>query len=208
MSADPDAGRRLPVPLEKDDGTSRVVDALLSVVARVPASERGSETDPRRAALGIARQAASRAAVTASSLAMPPGPLGWLTIGPELVAVWRIQAQMVADVAAVYGKTATLNREHMLFCLFRHTAAQAMRDICVRVGERWLVRRVSLQALHRVAYAVGVRTTQRSIGRGISRWLPVAGAVGVGIYAFYDTDRVAAAAIDLFERDVCFDTDA
>ncbi len=208
MSADPGAGRRLPVPREQKEESSRIVDALLSVVARVPESERGSETDPRRAARGIARQAASRAAMTASSLAMPPGPLGWLTIVPELVAVWKIQAQMVADVAAVYGKTATLNREHMLFCLFRHTAAQALRDVCVRVGERWLVRRASLQALHRVAYAVGVRTTQRSIGRGISRWIPIAGAVGVGVYAFYDTDRVAAAAIELFERDAFFIADA
>ena len=45
---------------------------------------------------------------------MPPGPLGWLTIAPELLAVWKIQAQMVSDLAGVYGKAATLTREHMV----------------------------------------------------------------------------------------------
>ena len=51
-------------------------------------------------------------------------------------------------------------------------------------------------------------TARRSIGRGLSRWLPVIGAVGVGAYAFYDTDRVAAAAIELFEQDVDFEPEA
>src|SRR4029453_11835577 len=84
----------------------------------------------------ISRRAAAKAAVTAGSLAMPPGPLGWLTIAPELLAVWKIQAQMVSDLAGVYGKAATLTKEHMGYCLFRHTAAQLVRDVAVRVVQR------------------------------------------------------------------------
>lgn len=34
-----------------------------------------------------------------------PGPLGLLTILPDMYAIWRVQAQLVADIAAVYGKT-------------------------------------------------------------------------------------------------------
>lgn len=202
MSAERDPEPRLPAVPDPDGGRTRVADAVLAVVTRVPETRRHAERNPRLAAAEIARRAASRAAVTAGSLAIPPGPAGWLTIVPELVAVWRIQAQMVADVAGVYGKSATLNREHLLFCLFRHTAAQAFRDVFVRAGERWLIRRASLKALDRFAFTIGASTARRSIGRGLSRWLPVIGAVGVGAYAFYDTDRVAAAAIELFEQDV------
>ena len=48
------------------------------------------------------------------------------------------------------------------------------------------------------ARKVGVRLTERGIGRGVARWLPVIGAMGVGAYAWYDTRHVARTAINLF----------
>jgi hypothetical protein len=90
----------------------------------------------------------------------------------------------------------------MVYCLFKHAAAQAVRDLVVRVGERFIVRRVSLRAIETIARAVGTRFTQRVLGKGVARWLPVAGAVGVGSYAYYDTWQVAQTAIELFQRDI------
>ena len=40
--------------------------------------------------------------------------------------------------------------------------------------------------------------TQRVIGRGIARWIPVAGAAGVAGYAYGDTMRVAEPSTELF----------
>jgi hypothetical protein len=165
---------KVPGGSENSQEGRRLVTAILDFLATVPGTERHQETAPARAAREISRRAAAKAAVTAGSLAIPPGPLGWLTMVPELVAVWKIQAQMVSDLAGVYGKSAWLTREHMLYCLFRHTAAQALRDITVRIA-------------------------QRSARGSLVRWVPVAGAVGVGAYAFYDTRQVATTAIDLFE---------
>ena len=168
---------RLPTRRHSATTDSRVIEAILELLAKVPSTDRHAERVPANVAREISRRAAAKAAVTAGSLAMPPGPLGWLTIGPELLAVWTIQAQMVSDLAGVYGKTATLTKEHMVYCLFRHTAVQLLRDVAVRVA-------------------------QRAAGGGIARWLPVVGAVGVGAYAFYDTSQVAATAIELFEKGV------
>jgi hypothetical protein len=39
---------------------------------------------------------------------------------------------MVADVAACFGKTAQLNRQTMIYCLFRHGAAMLVRDVVAR----------------------------------------------------------------------------
>lgn len=177
----------------------RIASAVLDLVGQVPGTrEPPQPVDPHDQAALIIRRAASRAAMTAGGLALPAGPLGWLTILPELVAVWRLQAQMVADIAGVYGRQADLTREHMIFCLFRHTAAQAMRDLLARVGERWLVQRVPLATLQRVATAVGMSLSRRAVRRTLSRWLPVAGAVGVGAYAWYDTRQVGKTAVALF----------
>lgn len=177
---------------------NKIVEAILNFVGQIPhTSERLSDT-PADRARSIANAAAMKAAVTAGALALPPGPLGWLTILPELIAIWKIQAQMVADIAGAYGKEAFLTRQQMLYCLFRHAAVQAVRDLVVRVGERFLVRRVSLRVLQTIATKIGVRITQRVIGKAISRWLPFIGPLGVGAYAYYDTGQVAQTSIELF----------
>ncbi len=175
-----------------------VTRAILDFVSQVPASHVGTRPDPDEAARQISRRAAQRAALTASSLALPPGPLGWLTLAPEMIAIWKIQAQMVSDIAAAYGCHATLGREQMLWCLFRHTAAQAFRDLVVRAGDRLLFQRLSQRAAQRVARQIGERLSRRLLGKSMSRWLPVIGALGVGGYAFFDTQQVARTAIALF----------
>jgi hypothetical protein len=178
---------------------SRMARAITDFIAQIPPSrvEHGV-ADPDAQARRVAASAAQRAALTAGSLALPPGPLGWLTVLPELVAIWKIQGQMVSDIAAAYGKHAQLGREQMLWCLFRHTAAQAFRDLVVRLGDRMLFRRISFGALQHVAQRIGVSVSQRAVGKGLSRWLPVIGALGVGGYAYYDTGQVAKTAIELF----------
>ncbi len=112
---------------------------------------------------------------------------------------------MVADIAGIYDKNAYLTREQMIYCLFRHTAAQAVRDLVVRVGERILVQGVSLGAMQVIAREVGISITRRAIRKGVSRWLPVIGALGVGTYAYFDTAQVARTAIELFEREITLD---
>lgn len=177
---------------------TRLGDAVLELASHVPASHAVPVAGPHAHARAIATSAAHRAALAAGTLALPPGPFGWLTIVPELVAIWGIQRQMVADIAAVFGASAGLTRSHMLYCLFRHAAAQALRDVGVRVGSRLLVREVPLRTFERLAARIGVHVSRRVAGRGIARWMPMVGAVGVGAYAYYDTRQVARTAIELF----------
>lgn len=187
---------------------NKVTQAILDFVSKVPASRIDGSADPDAEARRIGNHAARRAALTAGSLALPPGPLGWLTILPELTLIWKIQGQMVSDIAAAYGRHAELGREQMLWCLFRHTAAQAFRDVVVRMGDRLVFRRMSHGIAQRVAKQIGVKLTQRKVGEGISRWLPVVGALGVGAYAYYDTGHVASTAIALFSGDMEIAADA
>ena len=116
--------------------------------------------------------------------------------------MWKIQAQMVADIAGAFGKENYLSREQMLYCLFRHTAAQAMRDIAVRVGERMLVRRATLKVLESSLQKIGVRLTQRLLGKSVTRWLGPLAALGVAAYSYYDTGKVAQSSIDFFGSDL------
>jgi uncharacterized protein (DUF697 family) len=189
-----------------DEPLNVLVQAILDFIGKVPSSDEPTiPGDPLPHVQSLASRAALKASGLSATLALPPGPFGMATIIPDLIAIWKIQAQMVADIASAYGKTAYLTQEQILYCLFRHAAAQAVRDLVVRVGERMLVRRVSLRVFQNAARKVGMKVTQRLIAKSISRWLPIIGALGVGAYAYYDTGQVAATAIDLFSREIDFD---
>lgn len=182
-----------------------VVDAIMDLVVFIPPSTEKAVDNPAERAQTIARLAARNASLMAGTLALPLGPFGWLTVLPELVGVWKLQSQMVSDIANVYGKQSTLGREQMLYCLFKQVSAQLMRDVVVRVGERALVKHVSSQLLQSMAQVLGVKITQSILQKGASRFVPLVGAIGVGAYAYFDTLQVAKNATDLFERDIIFD---
>jgi hypothetical protein len=202
MAKKPDHALVLASEAGGTDIASRIGAAILGFVGDVPRSRETRSAAPAESARQVAARAAAKAATAAGTLALPPGPLGWLTILPEMVAVWRVQANMVADIAALYGRQGTLTQEQMLYCLFKHTASQAMRDLVVRAGERWLVKKATLQVLQAIARRIGAKVSERAVTSTASRWLPVVGAIGVAAYAYYDTAQVAKAAIALFGREI------
>lgn len=199
---------RLPVS-RRDGGDDRgISQAVLELVAAIPASREEAQDSPEARIEALTARAAKSAAGIAGAAALVPGPLGLLSLVSDVVGVWCVQAQLVADIAAVYGKTPTLTTETMLYCLFRHLLSQGIRDVVVRAGERYVVRAASRGVLKRLAGIVGVQTTQRAVGKLAARYAPVVGAMGVGAYAFYDTRRVARTARELFSAQLVFDAAA
>jgi hypothetical protein len=186
--------------------TDKIIEAILSVVGHIPSSTEAQSADPDGRAQRTVGNASIKAATVSAVLSIPPGPLGMLTIVPDLIAIWKIQAQMVADIAAEYGKSAKLTRESMIYCLFKHAAAQAVRDLAVRVGGRLLIKRPALRVIQQTLAKVTVKITQRAAGKAISRWLPIISTIGVGAYAYYDTAQVGQTAMDLFSSE--FDVEA
>ena len=183
----------------------KVSEAILALVIKVPSSREAPASAGALAQVrsrAIARNASRKASLLASSMALPPGIFGWLTFLPEIVGVWKIQAQMVADIAAVHDQSATLKREQMLYCLFKHVSAQLVRDEVVRAGERFLEQKASGAMLQSIAQKLGVKVTQGLVGKGVSRFVPILGAVGVGAYAYFDTTRVGQTAVELFTHGV------
>jgi len=179
-----------------------IAKAILGIVSTIPATTEPLSASPKERARVIQTGAALKAATVSGSLALPPGPWGVLTVLPDLLAIWRIQAQMVADIAGAFGKTAQLTREQLLYCLFRHAAAQVVRDLAARVGQRMIFRPVTLRALQSIAHRLGVKVTQRVIAKSAARWIPVLGALGVAGYAYYDTAQVGLTALELFQKDI------
>jgi uncharacterized protein (DUF697 family) len=180
----------------------KMTEVLERAIGHVPSTKETAADDPEARAREIIYRARIRSALVSGTLAIPPGPLGMLTVIPDLLIIWEIQAHMVANIAGAFGKKAFLNQEQMIHCLFKHFASQLTRDIVTRVGERILVRRASLKVVQQLLEKIGVRVSQRVAGRAISRWIPVAGTIGVAAYAQYDTNQVGQTAIEFFSCEI------
>ena len=179
-----------------------IIEDIRNLVSEVPVSKEPVSSHPIARARQLADIAAWRAAAVAGGLAIVPGPVGLLTIVPALGEIWRIQRQMVADIAACYGKTAQLTPNVMVYCLFRHGAATVFKETVVQLGGRMLVRQASLRVSQKIVEKVSLTVTQRVLGQFASRWLPLLGSVAIGAYTYRDTKKVAASAIDAFEKEI------
>jgi hypothetical protein len=177
-----------------------IIEKITELISAVPATSEPKSSNPAKRAAELAFIAKAKASAISGLAALPPGPLGLLTIVPDLVAIWKLQQQLVVDIAAAYGRQGNLTPEEMLYCLFRHAAGHVFRDVLVRVGERWLVRRATLRVMQQILRRLGYSVTQRIISKAASRWVPIVGAVGIAGYAWYDTSRVAKTAVEYFSR--------
>ncbi|HEX9147469.1 MAG TPA: hypothetical protein VGA09_24620 [Candidatus Binatia bacterium] len=180
----------------------KLFDILFKVIHEIPNSVQKQKSDALLHARKLIADASLKAAGISGALALPPGPWGWLTILPDLAAIWRLQAQLVADIAALYGKNGKLTEESLIYCLFRHAAAQVVRDLVARMGERVVVQRISLRTAEDIIAGIGFRVIRRVARGGLWRLLPAIGALAVAAYAYYDTEQVGRNAIEFFSKDV------
>jgi hypothetical protein len=189
-----------PNPLSQGPGI--LSEALHTLVSQIPATLEAPGGNPGERVKAIAKMAALKAAAVSGSFTLPPGPLGLATVLPDLLAVWRLQQQMVADIAGAFGKTSALTAETMVICLFKHGGTALTKSLFARQGQDVLVQRIANRTLLQLLEKIGVRVAQRIAAKSVSRWLPVLGALGAGAYAYYDTTHVASNAIDLFSANV------
>jgi hypothetical protein len=192
-----DCGGELSLPSDNP-----LVRALENFALNIPSSAEPVSANPRKRAAEIVRIAGFKAGAMSATLARPPGPAGMLTVIPDLIKVWQIQQQMVADVAACFGKSSQLNRQMMLYCLFRHGAAMLLRDVVARVGQRLIVKQASMRMIQQTLKRIGIQVTQKAVGSTLSRWLPAIGPVLIGGYSLIDTRMVGKTAIDAFGREI------
>ena len=172
---------------------------VFNLITDIPDSLLCPNRDPDTRADILIKQAALKAAAVSTSLSIPAGFTGVLTSIPDIAAVWRIQAQLVSDIACTYGKFAMLSREAMVWCLFRHSAASLLRDVAVRTGSRIVVQKLSLSALQKLLQRIGVKVSTNFLGRIALRAIPAIGAIGNGAYTFFDTMEVGKTAATYFK---------
>ncbi len=177
----------------------KVASILFDLLTDIPESIHGLNDNPDEKVKRLTQQAALKASTVSATLSIPAGITGIITSIPDIAAVWRIQAQLVSDIAACYGKLALLSREAMIWCLFRHSAASLLRDVAVRTGSRIVIQKLSVSALQKILQKIGLKVSQKMVGKIALRAIPAIGIIGNGAYTFYDTNEVGKTAAAYFK---------
>lgn len=177
----------------------KVSSILFDLLTDIPGSLYGQTVDPDEKVRTLIRKAALKASTVSATLSIPAGVTGVLTSIPDIAAVYRIQAQLVSDIAATYGRLAQVSREAMVWCLFRHSAASLLRDVVVHTGSRIIIQKVSVGVLQKILQKIGVKISQKLLGKIALRAIPAIGALGNGAYTYYDTYEVGKTAAAYFK---------
>lgn len=176
----------------------KIIEMLYKIISEIPVSKRNEESDADAKAGKIVEGAAVKAAVISAGFSIPAGPVGFFTILPDLTGIWKLQRNMVADIAAVYGKKSMLNRDQMLYCLFRHSVSQVVRDVVIKAATRVTVEQGIAAVVEQILKRIGIHIARKTSSKFISRSIPLIGTFGAGAYAFFDTKQVGKTAMELF----------
>lgn len=172
--------------------------ALLGLISSIPTSVIQPSANPRETSEELIQKACVAASLQSATLALPGGPFGILTALPDLLNIWRIQSQLIADIAACHGRKPYLGKQEMAWCLFRHSASQIARDFLVHNSERILVATLSGKTLSTILRRVATHSAERLSGRVLLRLVPILGMGISGGFAWWDTHQVGKTAIKLF----------
>lgn len=149
----------------------------------------------------LIKNASLKALGISSVLSLPQGSIGLLTFLPEFIAIYRVQAQLIKDIAALYGKEAFVTREMIVYCLFGEMNPPLFRKFIEDTGTRLIIRPLSIHALNRLLEKIGILTA-RKYQKNSFRWMPLLGSLLSGSLSYLDTGRIGETARKAFSRDL------
>lgn len=160
------------------------------------------DEDRLRIAKDLTNQSALRAGTISASFSLPGGPIGFLTLIPEVFMIFRIQGNLVKDIASLYGKEAQLTKELLMFSMFKHGGAHLFRKFIEETGVRVLIRPTTVRAFQGLLQKLGLTISRKILKKNLARWVPFAGAAITGSFAYFDTKTVGQNALDLFSKEI------
>lgn len=188
--------------MKKIDAASQVSDWIARIISEIPEPRLEGKPSEEIYVRKIIKNSALKSSSVSAALAIPGGVMGFVSVLPDIATVWRIQSQMISDIAAAHGKSSLVTREQMLWCMFRQVAVGLMKEYIVQEGTKFVVKKGSEQALKGILGKVAHGVVKTQGAKSLSKVVPVLGSVSAGALTYYDTWRVGKNAHELYSRQI------
>jgi uncharacterized tellurite resistance protein B-like protein len=153
----------------------------------------------------IIQSCGNKNAVISGGAGMIPGPWGMAASVPEISAVIKNQMIMIYDIAKAYGYE-KVEKELIIAVLFG-AVGNAATNLVVIQGQKIMAKRVGARALQNIIKILGGKITQQMAKSMAAKWLPVAGAIAMASWSKYSTHKIGNKAIEVFSKDIEFQSD-
>jgi hypothetical protein len=146
---------------------------------------------------------ASRAAFLISTGAgIPTGPMGLATIVPEVVALIKLQINLIFKVAKFHQQEAKVNKTIILTVLGVAMGVVLKHALINKVGTRLIVKSLSAEGAKRITREIGEKFATGLLKRGLGRWIPLMLAPVFGYLSLSMTRKVGREAESLFSHEL------
>ena len=174
----------------------------------------------------IITNAALMAGSVSAVASIPPGPIGWLTILPDLLAVTKIQMNLIFKIAKYYGQEDKVTKTTIALVFARFTGVQAViseaqREVGKRIFEQTTIKasekiimkglekvnvlvieRMTYEPLRKLLQKISQRIAGQVSSKIIGRWLIGISSVIFGTLSYKNTKKIAAVAVELFSKQI------
>lgn len=133
-----------------------------------------------------------------------PGPWGMAAAIPEIILVIRNQIKMVYEIGVANGQEKVLKPEVLMY-IVSSALGQAGAAFATVRGTQLIVKRASLQVAQQFIKKLGGTITQKLIKSMASKWLPIVGAVAMGIWSKISTNSIGKKANEIFQNQIIYE---
>jgi hypothetical protein len=118
-------------------------------------------------------EAAGKAFKISMTLGLIPGPIGFASILPEVVALTRLQIDLIYRIARCYDKAETVNTEIVLLILANVMGVAGGEALIRKTGTALVIRSANTRVMRALTRKIGTRVIDTAVEKAIGRWIPV-----------------------------------
>lgn len=141
------------------------------------------ETEPSGKPDDMIDEAAQRAFKISTALGLIPGPVGFLTILPEVVALTKLQINLIYRIARYYNRSEIVNQQIVLLILANVTGVAGGEALVRKVGTTLVIRTANARLAKNLARKVGTHIIDAAVEKAIGKWIPVLTAPLFGYFS-------------------------
>ncbi len=147
-------------------------------------------------------EAAQRAFKISTALGLIPGPVGIATIFPEIVALTKLQLNLIGRIARYHNKQEKVTRE-LILLIFGNVVGIAVGEAVIkRAGTTLVIKSVQTRVMRALARQVGSRIIDRAAQKAIARWIPMVLAPVFGYFSRSMTEKIGREAERIFAGEI------
>lgn len=162
--------------------------------------------DPEPILTPLIRKKALQTALISAGFNLVPSYLGYIATLGEMFILLRLQAQMVKDIAVIFGREKELNKDILLYCLFKNLEPNLWKGFIRFIGSRIFIKPTSylifIQLLKKIYPQIGAKFESKIWRRTFS----FIGTLGLSTIAFLDTKMVAYTAVQVFSKEIVYES--